>query len=333
VVRRPARRAGPPVSPSSLPTAPRLGGRLFVGLLLALAVSLLVRPGPPAAGASGLLPRVDPAEIEAELARPPQGDSPAALRERVQRLADAYAGLGRADLAEPERRALGERILVRMAEVGLRLRALGAEAPAGPSSRAERLGVGLRELLGDASGLAVLGLGGLVICFALGHLAGYRRGARQASYYGEADPRIRFVARNPSRFDPRLPAPRVSLEELRRRLDQGHPVLLQLGYEIEAGRRRRFLAAAARMQEALQATEGQTFSVWEDPRHPNRFYECLECRDGRALDRLTAMGGPLSELAADIEACRPASGWVVRRAWWGLRRPAVRGGGVGRPGE
>jgi hypothetical protein len=173
--------------------------------------------------------------------------------------------------------------------------------------------------LQESSGLLVLMLGGLVVCFALGNLAGYRRGARQASYYGEGDPRMRFVARSPGHTDPRLPAARVTPEQIRRRLHQGNPVLLQLGYEIEPSQRVKFLAAVGRMQEALEGLEGQTFTVWEDPRHPNRFYECLECRDLAGLDRLLAVDGPLPRLAADVEACRPANGWVVRRAWWGLR--------------
>jgi hypothetical protein len=273
--------------------------------------------------------RFDRPGVEAELARPAQDEPAAVLHARLERLAEAYGALDLADLPPAERRALGDRILTRMAEVGLLLRPRAPDAPrATRASLAGPWSAWMTAFLRDSSGLLVLMLGGLVICFALGNLAGYRRGARQASYYGEGDPRIRFVARAPARPDPRTPTPRVSVEQIRRRLQQGQWVLLQLGYEIEASQRANFLAAVARMQEALEGVEGQAFTVWEDPRHSNRFYECLECRDLRALERLLALNGPLQRLAAEVEACRPANGWVVRRALWGLspqppRRPGA----------
>jgi hypothetical protein len=100
--------------------------------------------------------------------------------------------------------------------------------------------------------------------------------------------------------------------------------LFQLGYEIDPARRERFMEAMVRMQHALRAVEGQQFAVWEDPRHPNRFYECLECHDLSTLERLMAEGGLLPDLAAELEACRPTNGWVVRRAWWGVGETAGR---------
>ncbi|MFB3818553.1 MAG: hypothetical protein ACE147_12865 [Candidatus Methylomirabilales bacterium] len=295
------------------------------GLLPALLGALLCVLGPDAVlgGAPGV--RFDRRGVEADLARPPQGEPTAALQGRLQRLAEAYAALDLADLPPEERRALGERILTRMAEVGLLLRPRGPDSPR--ASRAGLMGpwsAWMTRFLQESSGLLVLMLGGLVICFALGNLAGYRRGARQASYYGEGDPRIRFVARPAARPDPRAATPRVTVDQIRRRLQQGQWVLLQLGYEIEAARRANFLAAVGRMQEALEGVEGQTFTVWEDPRHSNRFYECLECRDLRALERLLALNGPLQRLAGEVEACRPANGWVVRRALWGLSPHAPR---------
>lgn len=288
------------------------------------------------AGRAAAGPGFDRQIVEAELSRQVQGESVDALQTRLRRLAEVHASLDLADLPQDERRALRERVLARMAEVGLLLRPRGQEVVPRARSAApvSAFGASLAGLVEESSGLLVLVLGGLVVCFALGNLAGYRRGARQASYYGDGDPRMRFIARGHN--DPRLPAARVTLEQIRRRLRDGHAVLLQLGYEIEPGERVHFLAAVTRMQEALRGMEGHTFTVWEDPRHPNRFYECLECRDLAALDRLMALDDPLPELAAEVEACRPPDGWIIRRAWWGIgnrtyrSRPASRG--IVRPG-
>jgi hypothetical protein len=295
------------------------------GLLSALLGALLCAVGPDVALAAAVGVRFDRHGVEAELARQPQAESAAVLQGRLERLAEAYAALDLADLPPADRQAMGERILTRMAEVGLLLRPRGPE-----TARVSRAGLSspwrawMTGFLQESSGLLVLMLGGLVVCFALGNLAGYRRGARQASYYGEGDPRIRFVARAPVRTDPRASAPRVTVEQIRRCLQQGQHVLLQLGYEIEPSQRANFLGAVGRMQEALEGMQGQTFTVWEDPRHSNRFYECLECRELRALERLLALNGPLQRLAAEVEACRPANGWVVRRALWGLSPLASR---------
>jgi hypothetical protein len=284
-------------------------GALICWLLVGLALAA------PVAAAS---PVLDRDVLEAELARHAQDESRDALQARLHWLADAHASLELAALPADDRKILSDRILARMTEVSLLLRSEGRDAARRvrepTSARGYR--ASLAGLFQESSGLMVLAVGGLVICFALGSLAGYRRGARQASYYGEADPRMRFAAR--SHTDPRTAASRVTLEQIRRRLGEGQPVLLQLGYEIETSKRTRFFGAVTKMQETLTGLAGQTFTVWEDPRHPNRFYECLECRDLSALDRLIGADGPLRQLAAEVEACRPPDGWVVRRAWWGM---------------
>jgi hypothetical protein len=302
--------------------------RLLVGLLAAI---LCVSAA--SAFAAAAASPFDLAILEADLARAPQADAVDALQAHFQRLADAYTALDAATLPPTERKAIGDRILARMGEVGLLLRTKlpAAAAPSGARGGHAGWGLALAGWLPDASAWLIAVVGGLVICFALGGLVGYRRGSREGSYYyADADPRMRFVTRAPAQADPRLPPPRVTLEQIRERLRVGQRVLLQLGYEIDPAQRVRFMTAMAKMQDVLRDIEDHTFAVWEDPRHPNRFYECLECRDVETLDRLMAVDGPLPRLVADVEACRPRNGWIVRRAWWGVggrpgRRALTRG--------
>jgi hypothetical protein len=162
-------------------------------------------------------------------------------------------------------------------------------------------------------------LGGLVIAFALGSVAGYRRGASQASYYGAGDPRLWFVpvAADERKRSAEYPV-RITLEEIRRTLEAGRTVLLQLGYDVSPRRRREFLRLMREMQRALGEVEGQFHSVWEDPKHPNRFYEVVVCDSRESLDVLMGDRSELAGLAARIEACWVPGRPVVRRTWWGV---------------
>ena len=180
------------------------------------------------------------------------------------------------------------------------------------------LGNALSEMLwGNPIVLAGL-FGVLVIAFALGNLLGYRRGARQASYYGEGDPRIRFLARPPTQPTPQGKSERITLPLIREALSEGRTVLLQLGYDVAPSRRLRYLELVRRMRQALERTDGLTYSAWEDPHHPHRFYELLACKRLAALDALTATDGPLATLGEEIEACRLPSGLTLRRIWWAV---------------
>jgi hypothetical protein len=107
----------------------------------------------------------------------------------------------------------------------------------------------------------------------------------------------------------------MTLEEIRKALGSGYTVLLQMGYEVTPSRRRRFLGLARKAQEILHGIEGQTYTVWEDPGHPNRFYELLVCRQLEVLDQLASTHGGLPKLAEEIEACRVPSGFSLHRAW------------------
>lgn len=109
----------------------------------------------------------------------------------------------------------------------------------------------------------------------------------------------------------------MTLEEIRKAVGSGCTVLLQMGYEVTPARRRRFLTLAQEAQEILRGIEGQTYTVWEDPSHPNRFYELLVCRRPEVVDQLASAHGPLPKLAEEIEACRIPSGFSLHRAWLG----------------
>jgi hypothetical protein len=271
----------------------------------------------------------DRTELQDELTRSMtelQAWSDKDLRAYVDRLAQLQSSLEwESDLLPQERRDLNERLLARAAQVGLLLRErAGAAVVAGSSRRvaaAEPGAAWLAGLVGTAlgdSGILVGLLGGLAIAFALGNLMGYRRGARQASYYGEGDPRLRFLTRPPAQ-PPRQGVPgRISLQLIREALSDGRTVLLQLGYDIAPSRRPRYLELLREMQEALEGSEGLTHTAWEDPRHPHRFYELLVCQRPAALDALTTTDGLLARLGEDIEACRHPSGLVLRRVWWSI---------------
>lgn len=248
------------------------------------------------------------------------------LRAYVDRLAQLQSSLEwGSGLSPSERRDLNARLLARATQVGLMLRKrAGAPAVAGGGRRASTVDpgpvslVGLAgSLLGD-SGILVGLLGGLVIAFALGNLIGYRRGARQASYYGEGDPRIRFLMRPPARPVRQGEPGRITLPLIREALTDGRTVLLQLGYDVAPSRRPRYLELLRQMQGALEGAQGLTHSAWEDPRHPHRLYELLVCQRPAALDALTTTDGLLARLGEEIETCRLSGGLVLRRVWWSV---------------
>lgn len=292
---------------------------------------------PPAAGGAPASPGsapgrsawrgVDRTLLAEELGRlpgDPQGHQTEALQGHARRLAELYGSLeSSGDLPPAERRAMGERLLARMAQVGLVLRQrVGdpGESDRGATSASAAWGSlpargGLGGVLADYFLLLLGLLGGVVIAFALGSLAGYRRGSREASYYGEGDPRIRFLTK-PSGGPEERGEGRVSRAQLRDRLAAGRPVMFQLGYEIAPAQRRRFLTAIRRMQAGMGGAEGWSYTVWEDPRHSHRFYELLVCFRPGALDQLAERDGGLAALAAEIEACRVPGGPIFRRVWW-----------------
>jgi hypothetical protein len=280
----------------------------------------------------------DQAALQHELSRPVldvHRQGPEALRLHVQGLAELYSSLDTAQEVSPEeRRALGDRILARVAQASLLLR---AEGP-GPTRTDKLHGDTVRPaalipagrsegFLADRSLLLLGLLGGVIIAFSLGSLTGYRRGARQASYYGEGDPRRLFIARSQGGARPTGRPVRITQDQIRKALISGRTVLMQLGYEIAPDRRGEFLTLLREMQEILNGVEGHAHSVWEDPRHPNRFYELVICHRLEALDLLTSDRNQLAGLDAKIEACWLPGRPVLRRAWWGVlpARGARRG--------
>lgn len=248
------------------------------------------------------------------------------LRTYGDRLAQLQASLeGESALSPSERDDLNQRLLTRAAQVGLLLRER-ARAPAAVEGKRGASVVesgpvwlvGLAGWFTTESGLLLGLVGGLVIAFALGNLFGYRRGARQASYYGEADPRFRFL-RRPAAPSSRGKEPgRITLAMIRGALSDGRTVLLQLGYDIAPSRRSHYQDLVRQMQEALDGAQGLTHSAWEDPRHPHRFYELLVCQRLEALDTLTVTEGLLAKLGEEIEACRLSGGLILRRVWWSV---------------
>ena len=271
----------------------------------------------------------DGAALERELSQPVlelHRQGPEALRLHVQGLAELYSALDTAQGVSPEeRRALGDRILTRVAQASLLLRAdrpgpiRTDKAQGGAAHPASLIPVGrLEDFLADRSLLLLGLLGGVIIAFSLGSLTGYRRGARQASYYGEGDPRRLFIARSHGGEKPAGRPVRITLDQIRNALISGRTVLMQLGYEIAPDRRAEFLTLIREMQEILNGVEGHTHSVWEDPRHPNRFYELVVCHRLDALDLLTSGRSELAGLDAKIEACWQPGRPVLRRAWWGV---------------
>jgi|WetSurMetagenome_2_1015567.scaffolds.fasta_scaffold04388_4 hypothetical protein len=271
----------------------------------------------------------DEAALQRELSRPVlelHRQGPEALRLHVQGLAELYSSLDTAQGVSPEeRRALGDRILARVAQASLLLRAEGpgpnrTDKLQGDTVRpAALIPVGRVEGFFADRSLLLLGLlGGVIIAFSLGSLTGYRRGARQASYYGEGDPRRLFIARSQGGARPAGRPVRITQEQIRKALMSGRTVLMQLGYEIAPDRRGEFLNLLREMQGILNDVEGHAHSVWEDPRHPNRFYELVICHRLDALDLLTSGRSELAGLDAKIEACWLPGRPVLRRAWWGV---------------
>jgi len=271
----------------------------------------------------------DRAALEKELSRPVlelQRQGAGALRTHVQRLTEFYASLDLAPAISPEeRRVLSDHILTRVAQVGLLVRD-GNSATEPEKARSGAMSVTSWGVSKDALGflgensLLVIGLlGGLVIAYALGSLAGYRRGASQASYYGAGDPRMWFATRAREGATGLAEFPvRITLDQIRRTLASGRTVLMQLGYEIAPSRRREFLGLIREMHEMLSEVDGQAHTVWEDPRHPNRFYEIVVCHRLEALDFLTSDLSALAGLDTRIEKCWLPGRPVLRRAWWGV---------------
>lgn len=276
------------------------------------------------------LPRgFDRAALDAELSRSlleVRRQGPEALRSHVQRLTELHASLDLADeVSTEERRTLGDHILGRLTQLGLlardgRVNTAPAARPRRGETAAALLGVldGGLGLLGERSVLAVGLVGAVIIAYSLGRVGGYRRGASEASYYPVGDPRLSFVTRAQNRPRPTGRAVRITLDQVRGTLAAGRTVLLQLGYEIAPRRREEFLGLIREMQRALRELGGQVHSVWEDPRHPNRFYEIVVCRRLADLDLLTSERSELAGLDARIEACWLPGRPVLRRAWWGV---------------
>lgn len=69
---------------------------------------------------------------------------------------------------------------------------------------------------------------------------------------------------------------------------------------------------------ALNDVGNRVYSAWEDPRHPNRFYEVVVCRSLETMELLTSARSELAGLDARIEACWRSGRPVTRRAWWGI---------------
>ncbi len=284
---------------------------------------------PAAAGEGARFDRVGFAEEMTRLSGDLTSHPTEALQGHAQRLTELYAALETASgLPSSERQAIAEGILGRVAQVGLVLRQRQAGRPEEGSHRGSvKMWAGFLPGLGelgaalfDGPALLLGLLGGVIIAFALGGLAGYRRGTTQASYYGSVgDPRIRFLAKGAGFGEDGAGPSRVSVTQLRDMLARGRTVMLQLGYEVKPEMRPRYLELVGKMLDGMESLDGQRYTVWEDPRHPNRFYELLVCHRPGTLDRLMARDWHLAEIAAEIEACRAPHGPVFRRAWWELR--------------
>lgn len=266
----------------------------------------------------------DQAALEGALSRPIaelRQQGPDAVRSHLERLTEIYAALDGADgVPQAERQAIRDRILTRVAEIGQQGRDEGASAartgrPRGWWTTALSSLAAL-DVLGERSVLPVGLLGGLIVAYALGRLAGYRRGASEASYYGAGDPRVWFTVRARDSARPVEPVVRIGIDQIRSTLAAGRTVLLQLGYEIMPSRRKVFLGLIREMQRALNELDHDVYSAWEDPRHPNRFYEVVVCRSLETLELLTSERSQLADLDADIEACWRPGRPVFRRAWW-----------------
>ena len=274
---------------------------------------------------SGEVRGLDRAALQKELSLPLEAlekEPTEALRAHVQRLGDLQFALELAvDVSPEERRALSDQILTRVGQVGLLMRQRmmaeprtspkGRSLPTpGPLPRGDLTGVLL-----DNSGLLPGLLGGLLIAFALGYVVRGRG----------AGGRVRSAARRERRVEPLAPVPipsgiagesgSMTPQEIRKAVESGRTVLLQVGCEIRPNRRGRFLMLTRATQEILAESEGQIYTVWEDPANPNRFYTLLVCRRLEVLDQLGSGHHPLSKVAQEIEASRVPAGFSLHRAW------------------
>ena len=302
----------------------------WIGCTLLLGHSTMAvaaEPLPGVAVPAPLVGRFDRAALENALSQPVEaleGESTEALRARVRQLGDLHFALDLAlDVSPEEQRALSDRILSRVGQIGLVIRQRMVEPavksraqPAPPRTAAG----GIAGVLLDNLGL----LGGLLIAFALGYFARGRRPGRAAlavvpDIRKEESPSSSVPMPSETTGDGRP----MTLEEIRSAVNSGYPVLLQIGYEIAPDHRSCFLALARQAQEVLRGSDGQPYTVWEDPGHPNRFYELLVCRRLEVVDQLASADGPLSKLAEQIEACRVPSGFRLNRAWLGAITDAL----------
>lgn len=304
-------------------------GCLGWSLLFDLASAASTTESPSGVSASGLaVGGFDRETLQKELAQPLEdltGQPTEALRAHVQRLGDLHFALELAvDVSPVERRVLSEQILTRVGQVGLMIRQRTSE-PQGPGKgrRTAATDAGpppsgdLAGTLQENSGLLVRLLGGLLIAFALGYFMRERRAIKAASSAGDSDQRTDIQPRTPVGVGAPGEGRSMTLPEIRHALTSGRTVLLQMGYEIAPSRRRRFLRLARDAQGILRDLEGQTYTIWEDPSHPNRFYELLVCRRTEVLERLADAASPLSRLAEEIETCREHSGFRLHHAWLG----------------
>jgi hypothetical protein len=273
----------------------------------------------------------DRAALQQDLARPMAAlrEQPAAvLRAYVQRLADHQFALELAvDVSPTERRILSEQILARIGQVGLLIRTRGGGGPVpekeiGPPPSAAAPPDDMFTIAVQNAGLLVRVLLGLLLTFALGYLAARRRALRSVVVAGQRNPGYRSPAHGAA-TDPTGEGQSVALMEIRWALAAGRAVLLQMGYEVAPSQRIRFLELVREMREALRGVQGQTYTVWEDPAHSNRFYELLICRQVGVLDHLTAGDGPLARLTEQIEACRAPDGFFLRRVWLDAEQSSV----------
>jgi hypothetical protein len=251
------------------------------------------------------------------------------LRAYVQRLADHQFALEYAlDVSPTERRILSEQIMARIGQVGLLIRMRGGGWPipekgkGSPPSDAGPPPDDLFTVAAQNAGLLVRVLLGLLVAFALGYLAARRRALESALPARQRNPGVRSPTHEEA-TDPTGEGQSVTLMEIRWALAAGRSVLLQMGYEIAPSQRIRFLGLVREMREVLRSVQGQMYTVWEDPAHPNRFYELLVCRHVGVLDHLTAGDGPLARLTEQIEACRAPDGFFLRRVWLDAEQSSV----------
>ncbi|HWU40451.1 MAG TPA: hypothetical protein VN203_22615, partial [Candidatus Acidoferrum sp.] len=297
--------------PSHIAEARALVGWVGCYLLLShFPMAVAAEPLPAAAVPAPPVGKFDRAALEKELSQPLEAleaEPTEALQAYVRRLGDLHFALELAlDVSPEEQRALSDRILSRVGQIGLVIRQRvgepAAKSRAQPTPAPPPHTIGIAVLWGNSSLLVQL-LGGLLVAFVLGYFA------RGRLLVGKALAVARNVRREETQPPP-VPIPcempdgrPMTLEEIRGAVSSGSTILLQKGYEIAPNHRGRFLALARQTQEVLHGIDGQTYTVWEDPGHPNRFYELLVCRRLEVLDQLASADGLLSKLAEQIEAC------------------------------